>query len=212
MADKLTYNGERYRRLKALGLCASCGKVPATDQRLCERCRENSRKRSMEHAKKRIAKAKITGQCTGCTKMAVPGKTKCKQCADFHKKFAAGVRKKARETGTCSRCGEPAVEGRLLCITHAETGKNYDNARKAELKNAVFSMYGGAKCACCGLDYIPALTIDHIEGGGTKHLKEIGRGNLYGWLKKNGFPSGYQVLCWNCNMVKSNKGKCTIPH
>lgn len=43
------------------------------------------------------------------------------------------------------------------------------------------------------------LTIDHVNGGGTKHRKEIKGGNIHHWLIKNGLPEGYRVLCWNCN-------------
>lgn len=49
--------------------------------------------------------------------------------------------------------------------------------------------------------------------GGARHLKSIkniGFG-IYDWLIKNNFPSGFQVLCCNCNYGKnSNHGIC--PH
>jgi len=70
--------------------------------------------------------------------------------------------------------------------------------------------YGG-KCACCGFDQPNALVIDHINGGGNKHRKEIGP-LLYRWLKEQGYPSGFQVLCANCNMSKSNNKNCTLKH
>ena len=34
--------------------------------------------------------------------------------------------------------------------------------------------------------------------------------NLNYWLEKNNFPSGFQILCWNCNFAKGSLGKC--PH
>lgn len=45
------------------------------------------------------------------------------------------------------------------------------------------------------------LSIDHIKGGGNKHLKLI-KGNLYNWLIKNNFPTGFQTLCMNCQFIK----------
>lgn len=36
-------------------------------------------------------------------------------------------------------------------------------------------------------------------GGGSKHRKEIGVASTYSWLKKNKYPEGFRVLCWNCN-------------
>jgi len=60
-------------------------------------------------------------------------------------------------------------------------------------------------CAFCGESDIIVLQIDHINGGGTRHRKEIheATGNsFYYWLIKNNYPSGYQVLCANCNTRK----------
>lgn len=67
-------------------------------------------------------------------------------------------------------------------------------------------------CACCGEQEIIFLTLDHIDGGGNKHRKEIGGGGLnqYLFLRRNNYPSGFQVLCYNCNCAKGFFGKC--PH
>lgn len=71
--------------------------------------------------------------------------------------------------------------------------------------------YGGKppKCAICGYDDVRALTIDHINGGGTQHRRKIKRWgtSFSGWLVKNNFPEGFQVLCRNCNWVNRLKGK-----
>jgi hypothetical protein len=69
------------------------------------------------------------------------------------------------------------------------------------------TFYGNGEAKCqCGVNELALLTIDHIAGGGNQHRKEIGlKGAGYGfyrWLKKNGFPPGYQVLCWNCQFRK----------
>lgn len=88
-----------------------------------------------------------------------------------------------------------------------KTNRNYHK----ELKIAVLTRYGG-KCACCGVSEIDFLAIDHIEGGGNKHRKEIGCKSgtrFYSWLRQNNYPSGFQVLCHNCNFSKNiNKGLC----
>jgi len=60
---------------------------------------------------------------------------------------------------------------------------------------------GSTKCAYCGFDDIRALSIDHIDGGGAPHRKMTGN-DIYGWLKRNGYPEGYQVLCMNCQLIK----------
>lgn len=54
---------------------------------------------------------------------------------------------------------------------------------------------------------IDALTIDHINGGGTRHRKSVY--HMYEWLKKNSFPSGYQVLCANCQTIKELRRRRT---
>ncbi|CUR51626.1 protein of unknown function [Nitrosotalea devaniterrae] len=82
--------------------------------------------------------------------------------------------------------------------------------RLKKLKIEVFSYYSKdvPKCSCCGIYQLNFLTMDHIHGrkiddGGSKL-----RGNaLYTFLKKSGYPSGYQVLCGNCNYSKDAKKK-----
>jgi hypothetical protein len=76
-------------------------------------------------------------------------------------------------------------------------------------RKAVFEHYGN-KCACCGESIKEFLTIDHIDGGGTKHRKEI-KEKIITWLYRNNFPEGFQTLCFNCNWGKHiNGGIC--PH
>ncbi len=68
---------------------------------------------------------------------------------------------------------------------------------------------GTMKCLKCGFDDIRALQIDHINGGGTKHRRELGRTGdaFYRWLRLNNYPEGYQVLCCNCNWIKRFENK-----
>lgn len=126
--------------------------------------------------------------------------------------------------GRC-RCGRPQdVPGRVTCSMCLAKKKKYWNGlykedynrRRRELnrirKQEVIRTYGG-KCACCGEDRWEFLTIDHVNGGGTKHRKQVGSGGgaFYKWLKANGYPQeGYRVLCMNCNMALGLYGYC--PH
>jgi hypothetical protein len=79
------------------------------------------------------------------------------------------------------------------------------------LKDAAFEAYGGYVCKCCGETAEIFLCLDHIDGGGGKHRKEVGSGaDFYRWLRNNQYPKGLlQVLCHNCNIAKS-RGGC--PH
>lgn len=56
------------------------------------------------------------------------------------------------------------------------------------------------RCAICGETNVVCLAIDHVNGGGGKHFREIG-GSLAQWLKRNEYPEGYRILCHNCNAV-----------
>lgn len=66
----------------------------------------------------------------------------------------------------------------------------------------------GNKCACpgCEISEPMFLTIDHINGrakGSRRHPILEARDS--GWDKAQ-----FQILCWNCNMTKSNRGFCLV--
>ncbi len=74
-------------------------------------------------------------------------------------------------------------------------------------KVEVMTHYGNGKCACvrCSFDDIRALSIDHIDGGGSRQRQENklrSSSSFYAWLKTQGYPNGYQTLCMNCNWIK----------
>lgn len=82
--------------------------------------------------------------------------------------------------------------------------------QRKRLRLAAIEAYGG-KCTCCSEATIAFLAIDHINGGGQKHMKEIGGpSNFMCWLRKNDYPPGFQILCHNCNMAKGLYKSC--PH
>ena len=60
-------------------------------------------------------------------------------------------------------------------------------------------------CSSCGLKDVRFLQIDHINGVTV----DDGRGasNLVGYLRRNNYPGGYQVLCGNCNWLKEFEDK-----
>lgn len=70
----------------------------------------------------------------------------------------------------------------------------------------------GNECACCGQTGIEFLVIDHINGGGLKHRKELRKKsqNIYEFLIKNDYPEEFRVLCHNCNSSYGHYGYC--PH
>lgn len=76
------------------------------------------------------------------------------------------------------------------------------------LRKLVLKYYGN-KCECCGEDKFEFLALDHINGGGGKHRKEIG-GDITLWLIRHNFPEGFRILCHNCNQALGCYGYC--PH
>jgi len=80
-----------------------------------------------------------------------------------------------------------------------------------ELKIKVMTHYGNGIPACviCGESRLDCLSIDHINGNGNKHRKEIlkvgGGIHFYRWLVKNGFPEGYRTLCMNDQFIEKHK-------
>lgn len=98
----------------------------------------------------------------------------------------------------------------------------------AEMRLECLQRYSGKEvpeCRCCGETIIDFLQLDHIHGDGAAHRRKIGMAqgvaeqkykvNVGGnglpyWLKKNGWPEGFQVLCANCNLGKRIGKYC--PH
>lgn len=75
-----------------------------------------------------------------------------------------------------------------------------------ELKVAAYAAYGGFQCACCGEETEAFLSLDHVNNDGAEHRRTTDRRNLYRWLRDNGYPDGFQVLCMNCNFGKARNG------
>lgn len=97
---------------------------------------------------------------------------------------------------------------------YANNPRHYlDMSREGRIrrKKRIFDAYGG-RCACCSEDRFEFLAIDHVNGGGNKHRREVtGLGaKFYKWLEQNHFPEGFRVLCHNCNMALGHFGYC--PH
>lgn len=147
-----------------------------------------------------------------------------------------GVRKQWAEgkldRRACTSCGiakspkefplsKAGMVGQKCCVCDAEyqarrLHRMYAHRLKQRTLNSqareeAFCHYG-RQCACCGETDEVFLAFDHVHGGGSQHRKERtrdGATNLPVWLKKNGFPAGFQVLCNNCNWAKHRNGVCS---
>jgi glutaredoxin-related protein len=72
------------------------------------------------------------------------------------------------------------------------------------LRKRVLEYYskGTPKCIQCGVTGIPFLNMDHIYGRKQAgHDRNTATGTFYRYLDKE-HPPDYQVLCYNCNMIK----------
>lgn len=114
-------------------------------------------------------------------------------------------------------------------ITHRKERLEYHHIHKEEIlvgqrrrqrgyKVKTINHYSNGTMACANpfgehkepYTTIEALSIDHINGGGTQERihKSYGKGgSFYFWLIKQGFPEGYQVLCMNCQFIKKIRNK-----
>jgi len=94
--------------------------------------------------------------------------------------------------------------------THQEVCQTRNQKSRVKLRNEVLIAYG-SKCVCCGETELKFLAIDHINGNGNQHRKEVcPNGSLYAWIRKNNYPNDFQILCHNCNQSKGSYGEC--PH
>lgn len=124
---------------------------------------------------------------------------------DIAKRALRALRRKSQ---VCLLCGGDRDEGSVYCLRHHEVMKLRAVQKNLKYKTDCINHYGG-KCICCGETELVFLCIDHINGGGVAHRKEIGM-KIHRWLRQKGYPAGYQVLCANCNLGKMILGIC--PH
>jgi hypothetical protein len=201
MGPRTTYMREFLANRYAQGLCVRCGLKPhLPDKRTCG-C-------DLEYLKLRKEKMASTGCCQRCwaplNALDTPG-LHCATCHEIIRQREARRSQRKIDVGLCKQCGHnPPLEGQKWCAECCRKAREY--AQKVQRE--VFAAYGNV-CSCCGESKPEFLSIDHIDGGGTAHRKRIS--NIYTWLRANKFPSGYRILCFNCNCGRErNGGVC--PH
>lgn len=123
----------------------------------------------------------------------------------------------------CGRCEQDKHEDEFPNCQRNKSGKyscckackKADDAnRRQRRKQECLTHYAGGepRCSCCGVTHLDFLTIDHVNGGGRQHREQDNnfKQNPYAWLIRQKFPTGYRVLCYNCNCAIGVRGRC--PH
>lgn len=207
-------------KLKQSGKCISCGKrQPREGSTRCEHCLGHQR----VLRGKQVKNWKTAGLCQGCGKAdPKPNCTLCQPCMDDRSRVSSKHYRRRKEAGTCYYCDQPPEPDKVLCAYHLEQHADY----RVQVKLDAIDAYGGRVCALCGYDnVVETLEIDHIAGGSRAHLRELGLlgpmrmaaagYQFYLWLRREGYPEGFRVLCPTCNKQahydKSNKSRKQAP-
>ena len=231
----------RYReQRRAAGLCVRCGKVKTGDGTSCDLCRiKRKSKRVIRYQqikaetgihpdtlrRRQIREAVIRhygGCCITCGVTELPflnidhidgGGRQHRKAIGPH--LTAWLVRSGFPPGfqilcwNCNHLKHLAVVRANLLQTKEARGSRISVVR---LKMDILLAYGGYRCVCCNIENPDLLTLDHIDGGGHQHKKSVGCNRaIYRQLKTQGYPAGYQVLCFNCNCGRQvNGGVC--PH
>ena len=184
-----------------------------------EKRRAKNREYQRRHrARNSVVPPGICSQYPGC-KRKVEGDFKlCLRCREYRQNWKKGYLQKEAPPGICSHypnCANPARKGKKQCQrcfdkssawSKSPEGRAAISARNHAIKLEVLEAYGGS-CACCGEDATHEfLTIDHV----TRYDGTTPRSGsqLYRYLKRNNWPEGFRVLCYNCNGCLGMRGYC----
>jgi hypothetical protein len=206
----------RYGRLKKFGLCRVCGRDRKLYGARCFRCIPVHRERVRETRRGRLEK----GLCVNCGEY--PHRKNyhtCEACGRASRSRAKERILTLKKSGLCVSCGRrKAYKASVRCkscyrryLGHSRRRHEDERLGKSswyhKVRAEAIARYGGQKCACCGEQNSGFLTIDHINSDGNVHRKSVGAGTEFvSWLARNGFPPGFQVLCYNCNCGRARNG------
>jgi hypothetical protein len=137
---------------------------------------------------------------------------------DSHCRECVGERMRAKKARhltqqKCTDCGLPIGDSpsKWRC-QRCRIGPTIGTWGSRNMRAAVLRAYGGENpaCACCGEQGSHFLTLDHVNNGGRAHRRLKGNQGVYHELRRAGFPPGFRILCFNCNIARGLYGTC--PH
>jgi hypothetical protein len=205
-------NRRRIQKNRGKKVCLTCGKpIPNPDTAAAKVTCDECLAKVKHYGNRTRATRRLAGLCPHCGKPKnVSNRKNCLEC--LMKAKVPYNSRKAR--GICVKCGvNPNRPGKSTCIVCAPKEKQRLREWRDGLIVDAMNAYGGCFCRCCGMTEFEFLTLDHVDGGGNQHRKELRKRkttDIYTWAKKNGYPPGFQVLCMNCNWARGKFGEC--PH
>jgi hypothetical protein len=201
------------------GTCDRClGLVAPDGMKICRQCGET---KLLSAFHKRKNTGTYRNQCNKC--MAGPAKSaKCEGCGRRFTRHPDGTTLcsgcRAVMAKSCARCGASftgTLYLRSYCSDECRDAAFKEKRQVVRLAQRLEALRaysdGDPACVCCGESILLFLALDHVNGGGHKQRKDTGGGGFYVWLRKNGYPEGFRILCHNCNFGRQlNGGIC--PH
>lgn len=222
MATSTERTRKRRAKQKAAGLCVRCNN-PLNDHKFG--CLESHRQRNdLLYNQRRETVIGLYGDNCACCKedqksfltidhIRNNGNLERKRLSSrsFYAKLAKAGRKLPDYQLLCWNCNcSKNALGECFHTYQFDQPISSQTRWYRKLKTEILEHYGGA-CECCGENGLWFLTIDHPNGGGRAERQRVGTGSkFYRWLKSQNLPSGYRVLCFNCNCAIGMHGQC--PH
>lgn len=129
---------------------------------------------------------------------------------EYEKEYSKQYREKNKE--------KAIIVNREWRHKNAEHVASEKRKERANLKESVLKHYsnGNMCCANCGFTDIRALQLDHTNNNGAQERKELfgdrtkAGTTFYRWIRKQGYPEGYAILCANCNIIKLREYEKTL--
>jgi len=121
----------------------------------------------------------------------------------------------------CTKCGKskaldtfsfwPSRNGYSSWCKSCKSTNGVERNRRERIRVLIHYSQDPPCCACCKEKNLEFLSLDHINGGAyAQRTKGKIIVSWWSWARMNGLPSGFRVLCHNCNAALGMYGYC--PH
>jgi hypothetical protein len=110
-----------------------------------------------------------------------------------------------RLCGRCSQWVDSNYFSNSLC---KKCSSEYSHITHRMIKIEFLLAYGKV-CRCCRESRLDLLTIEHIRNKGYNLIYAGTTTSLFWKLKSLGWPIGYEILCYNCNMSTRSGKPCS---